>query len=178
MKHESEPVIKYLSSVFTQTSANDGVMPLMDARACLPHHGLRADVKLTWTHIEHYIKSSRAWMAQGHEPHLKLYRPVKAVEISLEMLADVLSSWVRWLQVLFSTLHEDNYVVPSAKWGPLLLQHAHPEEGAAGISPHQGVCGRAPHQAGPIMDFLAPWPNQKKKKEPSTCRISAFGGKI
>lgn len=103
-------------------------------------------------------------MAQGHEPHLKLYKPVKAAEISPEMLADVLSSWVWWPQVsLLSILREDNCVVPSAKRAPLALQHAHPEEGAAGISPHQAVCGRAPHQAGPMMDFLAPWPNQTKK---------------
>lgn len=156
MKHGSEPVIKYLSSVFTQTSANDGVMPLMDAHACLPCHGLQAYVKFTWTPVERYIKGSHARMAQGHEPHLKLYKPVQAAEIIPEMPADVLSGWVRWPRVLFSTLHEDNCLVPSAKGAPPALQHARPEEGAAGISPHRGVCGRVSHQAGPIMDFLAP----------------------
>lgn len=62
-------------------------------------------------------------------------------------------------KALFSTLHEDNCVVPLAKRAPLALQHAHPKKGATGINSHQGVCGGAPQQTGPIMDFLAPWPN-------------------
>lgn len=94
-------------------------------------------------------------MAQGHRPHLKLYKPVKAAKTSLEMLADVLSSWVWWPQVLFFSLYEDSCVVPLTKRVPFTLQHAHPKEGAAGISPHQGVCRKAPRQAELIMDFLA-----------------------
>lgn len=65
MKHESELVIKYVGSVFTQTSANDGVMPLMDARARLLSCELWAAVKLTLTHIKHYIKSNRTWRAEA-----------------------------------------------------------------------------------------------------------------
>lgn len=63
MKHESELVIKYVGSIFTQTSANDGVMPLMDARARLLSCELWAAVKLT--HIKYYIKSNRAWRAEA-----------------------------------------------------------------------------------------------------------------
>jgi len=84
------------------------------------------------------------------------------------MLADVLSSWVWWPQVLFSALREDSCAVPSAKRASLALQPAHPEDRAAGISPHQGVCGRSSRQAGLTMDFLAPCQTRKRKK-PSTC---------